>query len=534
MKFSIIPKPRKFSIQSTDKHFILRDKTTVNAGGNYNALNDFNAFLNKAFGYTLKENNKGSIIFKIDKSLEENLGKEGYLLEITEKKIEISASYENGIFYGIQSLKQLTVQSMDVESASLPLVVIEDKPLYTHRGYMLDVCRHFFTTHDLIKIIDTLALQKINVFHWHLTEDQGWRIEIDAYPRLTTVGARRDDTIGDKKFHGGYYSKEDIKKVVDYCTSKFITVIPEIDLPGHSMAAAAAYDYLTCRGEKLKVATTFGIKPDIFCAGKASTYEFLFKVLDEIVEMFPGEFIHLGGDEAPKSRWNECPECQKAIKENNLGSVEQLQGFFLNKLVDYLKKKGKKVICWNESIYSKILDPSVVCQYWSDGKVPQNVINEMNIGRAGIISRFTPYYLDYPFAMHSVKKLYNYKPELEGLNADAKIMGIEAPLWTEYVKNLPRIEYMTYPRLTALGEIAWTRKEDRNYGNFMESLPGFLKLLEIYRVEYAPLKDINPGLFKSIKQMYRFIRTAFFKENVKSMKESAKNAKSIKEVREEK
>lgn len=531
MRLSIIPRPMYEEVKSSNEFFVIDSGVKVNVAGNELAYDELNSFMNKAFGYRLSSNVKGSIHMLIDKALEAELGNEGYLLDVNAESIIIKAAYENGIFYGVETLKQIIVQFITIESASIPLLIIRDKPLYKHRGYMLDVCRHFFSVSDVMKIIDTLSLQKLNVFHWHLTEDQGWRIEIKKYPKLTTIGARRRDTIGDGKWHGGYYTREDIKRVVDYCKSKFITIIPEIDLPGHSMAAAAAYNYLTCKGEPINVSTTFGIKPDIFCAGKDSTYQFLYDVLDEVVEMFPGEYIHLGGDEAPKVRWEECPLCIKAVKDNNLKNAEQLQGHFLNKLTEYLAKKGKKVICWNESIYSEMLDKSVICQYWSDGKVPTRVIREMNKGREGIISKFAPYYLDYPHAMHSLKSVYNFSPELKGLNVDIK--GIEAPLWTEYVSDISRIEFMTYPRLTAVGEIGWTDKSLRDYDDFMIRLDSYLKLLDIYNIKYAERKHLNPGLLRKLRQMLQFLGMINTKENRKAMKESAAAVKEMKATRKE-
>jgi hexosaminidase len=529
MKISIIPKPLKCEVKE-GKSFIFNLETVVN--GSASAIKELNEFTNKALGYTLNSGKDANIKFVLDPK-KSALTEEGYTLDISDKGIEIKSSGEQGLFYGVVTLIHLIAGNMDNEKAELSPIHIEDKPRFRYRGYMLDSCRHFFPVEDVLKVIDMIALHKVNYFHWHLTEDQGWRIEIERYPRLTTVGARRNDTIGDGRLHGGFYSKADIKKVVDYCAGKHITVIPEIDLPGHSTAAAAAYSFLTCKGESLSVATTFGIKPDIFCAGKDSTYEFLYHVLDEIVEMFPGEYIHLGGDEAPKVRWSECPECQRVIKEQGLKGVEQLQGYFLNKLIEHLKSKGKKVICWNESIYSKILDKSVICQYWSDGKTAEKVVAEMNAGRTGIISKFSPYYLDYPFAMHSVKKAYDYSPLLSGLNDNADIMGIEAPLWTEYVVDLSKIYYMTCPRLGAVAETAWTSADNKNYDSFMERLPSFMRLLDVYHVLYAPIEDINPGPIKSFKQMLRFLKTMYSKEAVKAMREGAKAVKEMHKVREE-
>ncbi|MGI6702069.1 MAG: beta-N-acetylhexosaminidase [Christensenellales bacterium] len=525
----IIPKPYKTEIN--EGGFEINNKVAINPGANILSFNELNLFMDKAFGYTLEMADKGAIKFVIDNGGIEL--KDSYNLTVDDKSIEIKAADERGIFYGVQTLKQLIAANCGNVTALIPALKITDMPRFKHRGYMLDSCRHFTPVESIIKIIDLVAQLKLNVFHWHLTEDQGWRIQIDSFPELTTVGARRKETLGDGKRHGGYYSKEDIRKVVEYAKSKFITVIPEIDLPGHSMAAAAAYNYLTCRGESLEVATSFGIKPDIFCAGKESTYEFLFKVLDELCEMFPDEYIHLGGDEAPKVRWAECPHCNKVIKENGLKNEEQLQGYFINRLTEYLKAKGKKVICWNESIYSKILDPDVVCQYWSDGKGAENVVREINNGRKAIISKFTPYYLDYPFAMHPLKKVYELNPVLSNTEKAENIIGVEAPLWTEYIKNLERIEYLTFPRLSALAETAWTAENNRDYSDYYLRLDGYSKLLDIYGVNYAPKKELNPCVFGKIRQMLKFVKLIYSKESVKALKEGARAVREMKKIRKE-
>lgn len=532
MLISIIPKPLKIKVIDDKNSFAINNSITLDIEQD-NIKNNLNDYLFKAFGYKLKDLKGGEITTLIDSKLIKELGDEGYKLNIDVKGIKITAPTENGLFYGVQSLKQIITQFMTTELANLPLIVIEDKPKYAYRGYMLDVCRHFFAIQDVYKVIDSISLHKINKLHLHLTEDQGWRIEIDKYPRLTTVGARRKDTIGDGRWHGGFLTKQDVKDIVSYCKDRYIDVIPEINMPGHSKAALASYNYLSCTGKPIEVATTFGIKFDIFCAGKESTYEFLYNVMDEIVEMFPYEYIHLGGDEAPKDRWNECPECLKMLKDNNMNRMEELQGFFMNKVVDYLKKKGKKAICWNESIYSGNLDKSVVCQYWSDGKKPIRVINEINSGRAAIISKFKPYYLDYPCAMHSLKAAYEFNPKLEGVENESNIMGIEAPLWTEYVKDLSKVENMSFPRLAAICETAWTNGEDKDYDDFYCRIPNFLKLLDIYSVRYNNLSETNPGLRKKFKQMKDFLKLIATKKSIESLKESNAAVKSIKKAREE-
>lgn len=531
MNLSIIPKPLKEKVVDESKFFEINSNVAVSVNGNSIAYKNLNEFLNKIFGYNLQENQKGAIQLVIDK--DNTLGEEGYSLAVNNNGIIIKSISEKGIFYGIQTLKQIVVQFMEKITSKIPLLEIEDKPYYSHRGFMLDSCRHFFRIEDIYKVIDTISLHKINTFHWHLTEDQGWRIEIEKYPELTRIGGRRKETLGDGKVHGGYYTKQEIRDIVKYCSDRFMTVIPEIDLPGHSMAAAAAYNYLTCKGEPIEVSTTFGIKLDIFCAGKESTYNFLYDVLDEITELFPGEYVHLGGDEAPKVRWQECEYCQKVIKDNNLENEEQLQGYFLNKLVEHLKKKDKRVICWNESIYSGILDKSVICQYWSDGKTADRVVKYANEGGQIINSKFTPYYMDYPYAMHSLKKVYNYTPELEGLDDSTKLIGIEAPLWTEYVENLEKIEYMIYPRVSAIAEIAWSDKSKRNYLDYFNRLDNYVKLLDIYKVGYASYKEINPNIFKATKQMIKFAKGMFNRESIKAFRASGKAMKDINKSKKE-
>lgn len=522
----IIPKPVSVNIINTDTFFRLDADTGIQDGGLGNITEDFNEFLNKALGYRLKTSAEGAIAFALDPSLQQELGSEGYVMEITGESVMIRAAAPNGIFYGIQTLKQIIVTHYALETVLIPSMVIKDKPLYNYRGYMLDVCRHFFPVEYILKTVDILALHKINTLHLHLTDDQGWRVQIDTYPRLTTVGGRRKQTIGDGRWHGGYYTKKDIQRIVSYCDQKYIMVIPEIDMPGHSTAAIAAYPHLSCREEKIEVAEFFGIKADILCAGKESTYQFIYEVLDEVAEMFPGPYVHLGGDEAPKDRWEECPHCRKMLADNGLDRMERLQGLLINKAVGYLKGKGKRAICWNESLYSGMLDESVVCQYWQDGKDAENVKEALKKGRPVIVSKFKPYYLDYPPAMHALKAVYTFESEI-GDGGD--ILGVEAPLWTEYVADPARAEYMTYPRLGAMAEIGWSARENRDYEDFLKRLPAYLKLLDIYHVNYADSEDSDPGPVKSTGQMLDFLkRTSFFnRENWKVQRESMRANKKI-------
>lgn len=531
----IIPKPLSIEIRDREPSFLLNADTKIRDAGLADIAEDFNAFMERALGYRLATSEEGGIVFALDPSLEIELGDEGYLLEIARERIRIRAAEPNGVFYGVQSLKQIIVKHDAAESVSIPAMAAKDRPLYGYRGYMLDVSRHFFPIGDILKLIDVLALHKINALHLHLTDDQGWRLRIDRLPRLTTVGSHRKQTINDGRWHGGWYSREDIRRIVAYCARRYITVIPEIDMPGHSTAAIAAYPHLSCRGEPIEVAELFGIKADILCAGKESTYQFVYHVLDEVIGMFPGPYIHLGGDEALKDRWEECEHCQKRMEDKGLTGISQLQGYFLNEVIDYLKARGKKAICWNESLYSGMLDTSAVCQYWQDGKDVKRVKDALHKGRPVIVSKYDPYYLDYPFAMHTLRAVYTFTPELTGTGDDESILGVEAPLWTEYVCDLRRAEYMTFPRLGAVAEIGWSQKGHRDYDDFIKRLPVYLRLLDIYHVRYADLKDTNPGPLKKIRQMMDFAKRAslFSKANRKNNRESVRAHREMVRSRED-
>ena len=525
----MIPRPVSVKRADDDTFFRLDAHTGVADNGLGHITEDFNEFMDKAFGYRLKASPDGGIVFALDMALEPELGTEGYGIKITPRGVILRAAAPKGIFYGVQTLKQIIVRHYALETVLIPSMDIKDKPLYGYRGYMLDVCRHFFSVEDILKIVDVLALHKINILHLHLTDDQGWRVQIDRYPRLTAIGGGRKQTLGDGRWHGGYYTQEDIRRIVSYCEQKYITVIPEIDMPGHSMAAIAAYPHLSCRGETIEVAESFGIKSDILCAGKESTYQFIYGVLDEVAELFPGPYVHLGGDEAPKDRWEECPHCRRMLRDNHLERMEELQGLFLNRIIAHLKKKGKRAICWNESLYSGMLDTDTVCHYWQDGKEAKTVKEALENGRSVIVSRFKPYYLDYPHTMHPLKAVYAFAPEI----ADGNILGVEAPLWTEYVADLSRAEYMTYPRLGAVAEIGWSGRAHRDYDDFTKRLPVYLRLLDIYNVGYAGPEDRDPGPIKGLGQMLDFVKRASFlsKANVQSMRDSIRANRNIAKAR---
>lgn len=444
---------------------------------------------------------------------EPNIPKEGYELYLNEKGITIYASDKEGVFYAQKSLEQIIAQC-----EKLPCVVVKDAPKYSYRGFMLDCSRHFFTVEEILKQIDVLADLKINKFHWHLTDDQGWRIEIEEYPDLVNIGSKRYSTRKDNLPVTGYYTKSDIRKVVSYCSERFIEVIPELDMPGHFTAAIASYPFLGCENKQIKVSEHFGIHSDIACAGKESTYIFIKKVLEEIIELFPSDYIHLGGDEALKLKWINCPDCQKTIKEKNLKDEEELQGAFLSEIIKFINSRGKKAILWNDGLLGGNISGNYTVQYWKESKRFIEVTNkEAAKGRKVIYSPFFSFYLDYPCGMTPLKKVYNYKNKI----SDEAISGMEAPLWTEYVPNVKQLEFMTYPRLAAFAERAWST--EINYFLFIKKLNSFLSYLNNNDIDYN--NNYNPTIFGRILETAKFFINAYdstLKEASKEMLASKK------------
>lgn len=525
MLFNIIPEPTLIT-QHTGKSIDLCGNIVFKNKKALTSQEELKVFFDKVINAQNKAD-KNLIIEFIES---DKLPEEGYTLLI-DGSVIIKASSESGFFYGIQTLKQLIHQYWIINSSPIPSVSIDDKPNYPYRGYMLDVSRHFFDVDTIINLLDVLAFHKINKFHFHITDDQGWRLEIKQYPKLTEHGAYRKHTTGDGKPHGGYYTQEEMKKIVEHAISKHIEVIPEIDLPGHFTAAISAYPELSCSGKAIEVATSFGIKTDIACAGKEETYKFFQNIIDELTEIFPSKYIHIGGDEAPKNEWESCKYCQEMIAKYELKNAEKLQGYMVNRIADYIESKGKSAIVWNESLNSGILKDSVICQYWSDGKEPLRVLNGISEGRKTIISKFTPYYLDYPYGMHSLKAVYSFAPELKGAQNKNSIIGMESPLWTEYVETKKQIDYQTFPRLTAVAEIAWSSPEHRDYDKFITKLKEIYPMYNIYGVLPAPLSQVNPNKIKGVFQIIRFFTKAITWESIKAFLNSYKAAKKVKSGR---
>lgn len=406
---------------------------------------------------------------------------EQYKLSITETGVKVSAAHRVGLFYGIQSLIQLIDGNLGSgNQLIIPLLEIDDQPRFAHRGVLLDCCRHFMSVEKVKKVIELIAYHKMNVLHWHLTEDQGWRIEIDAYPKLTEVGAWR--TEADGKIHGGFYSKEEIREIVKFAAAHHVEVIPEIELPGHSSAAIAAYPWLSCSGKNIKVVNEWGVFQDIYCAGNDSTFDFIQTVLDEVVELFPSPFIHIGGDEAPKTSWENCSRCQNRIEHEQLHDEHELQSYFIQRVSNYLARKGKTIIGWDE-ILDGGLPKGAIVQSW---RGMEGGVRACELGSPAIMSPTSHAYFDYPVSTTSLEKVYTFNPVPENLPEDQMelILGGECNLWTEHIPE-ERLEVMMFPRLCAMAEVLWTNTAKINYPNFEMRMSTHYKRLEALNVNYG-------------------------------------------------
>lgn len=481
-------------------------------------------YLSQFYGYKLKTATSANTNFIQLTTLQTLVpGKEGaYNLEVTNKGVNISGQTASGTFYGIQTLIQLlptTKPQIQNSRLQVPVLTINDYPRFSYRGMHLDVCRHFFPVEYVKKYIDYLALHKINYFHWHLTDDQGWRIEIKKYPKLTAVGGWRDGTIigrypgtgNDNTKHGGYYTQEQISEVVKYAAERFITVIPEIEMPGHASAAIAAYPELSCfpneptinyfpkqckwNGDTTgkQVQQTWGVFDDVFCAGKEKTFSFLQDVMDEVLALFPSKIIHVGGDECPKENWHRCPDCRQRMKENKLKDEHELQSYFIQRMEKYLNSKGRSLMGWDE-ILEGGLAPNAMVMSW---RGEQGGIDAAKQNHDVVMTPGNPVYFDHTQSenedsvtiggFNPIEKVYAYEPIPAVLNTEqAKhILGAQANLWTEYIGYASKIEYMLFPRLSALSEVLWSAKEKRNWDDFQKRLLVQLKRYDLWKANYS-------------------------------------------------
>ena len=443
---------------------------------------------------------------------------EYYRLEVAPHHIYLQATTELGILHGIQTLNQLRTLE-----GSYPVCTIEDFPRFPYRGMHLDVCRHFFPVAFIKEYIDLLARYKFNTFHWHLTEDQGWRIEIKRYPLLTEVGAWRNGSqIGpyakqqfDSIPYGGFYTQQEIREVVRYATERGITVMPEIEMPGHALAALAAYPELSCSGGPFEVARGWGVFEDVFCP-KEATFTFLEGVLDEVMDLFPSPYIHIGGDECPKTRWKSCTHCQALIKEKGLDDEHGLQSYFIRRIEQFVNSRGRKIIGWDE-ILEGGLAPNAAVMSWrgTEGGIAAAKAGHYAVMTPGSHCYFDHYQGDPAFEPHAIggyttiQKVYSYEPVPSQLDsAEARyILGAQGNVWTEYILDSDHVEYMALPRMIALSEVLWRAEGQRNEADFLNRLEKeFPKLnaeginfaRSLYQVSLQPLPSGTPGSIKVV------------------------------------
>jgi hexosaminidase len=440
-----------------------------------------------------------------------NHGEEGYTMKVAEEGIRLEAGTPAGIFYAIQTLRQML--PVEIESRQPTSSVrwkigcgeIEDRPRFPWRGYMLDEGRYFQGIKTAKKLLDQMALLKLNRFHWHLTEDQGWRIEIKRYPRLTEIGSKRPGTVTSSRVpgsrhnnqpHDGFYTQDEIREVVEYARKRHIMVIPEIEMPGHSTAALAAYPEYSCAGGPIEVATHFGIFPDIYCAGKPETIAFLENVLGEVADLFPAPYLHIGEDEAPKTRWKKCPDCQQKIRQAGLKNEDALQVYLTNHIARFLAESGRRIIFWSDSFDPEI-DETAIVHFWTRNK--KAILQAVELGRELVNSAYLRTYLDHAYSFLPLKNTYLFDPVFKELDrrAAGNTLGLEGLMWGEWLPNYRRVEYQTFPRLAALAESGW-RQRIRPYRDFRERLEGYLSRIDGLDIGYAPLDKAQPPWYRRI------------------------------------
>jgi len=472
--------------------------------------------LRTATGYRLPvvSGESGDIILRLTTEKKSDRPDESYELSVKSNEVQICATAPAGLFYGTQTLRQLfspTIYSTKSISTSweAPCVQIKDKPRFVWRGLMLDCSRHFFTKEEIFSFLDNMAALKLNVFHWHLTDNQGWRIEIKKYPKLTTVGAWRDQTLKgrlpkkiekrkyDGKRYGGFYTQEDIREIVAYAAARHITIVPEIDMPGHIQAAIAAYPEFGCTNLPVKVKTEWGFSLQLL-SPEEKTIEFCQNILAEVMELFPSQYIHIGGDEARKDFWQKSPRIQKLMKERGLKNMDEMQAWFTAQINEYLNKNGRKLIGWDEICHGGL--PQGAAVMWWHPNARQSVEQAAMDGHEIVVATYKYLYFDYyqsrnkkkePLAIGGflpLKQVYNFEP----LSADwgkgaSHVLGPQAQVWTEYIDSFSKVEYMTFPRACALAEIAWTPAEQKDFGTFLDRLKIQLERFDAAGVNYRLL-----------------------------------------------
>ena len=482
-QIDIIPKPQESKILKGN--FVLSQEISFTAPGiNDNLTNYFKDYLKQKYNvrFVNTKNEKiSSIYMEIDKNFL-NRKPEAYTLKINSNEIKIVSSTEEGIFHGIQTVLQLLPEKKSkTGNVKIQNCEITDFPRFPWRGLNLDCARHFMTKDFIKRYIDILAYYKFNIFHWHLTDDQGWRIEIKKYPKLTQIGAWRKEADG--SIYGGFYTQQDIKEIVAYAKSRYITIVPEIEMPGHCTASLAAYPENSCTGGPFDVAITWGVFKDVYCAGRDSTFTFLENILDEVINLFPGKYIHIGGDEVPKDRWKACPRDQARIKAEGLKDEEGLQSYFIKRISDYLNSKGKEVIGWDEILQGG-LAPGAIVESWQSF---QGAVEAAHLGHYTLSSPASFTYFNSSPEDLDLRTVYSFNPIPDSLPADETkyILGGEASLWTE---NCPqeKVDTQLFPRILALSEVFWSDPAERDYKEFHMRVEKAYKDLTAHNIKYGP------------------------------------------------
>lgn len=489
-EINIVPQPEYIDMEA-EGSYIVTEKTRIVVNDEaWTAATTFAEEMMKHFDMEkpmrMSERGKG-IKIRTDRFVPA----EGYEMTISEDGIVIIGGTEAGIYYGLQTLRQLIV----AHNGEVPYGYIADAPTFSYRGAHLDVVRHFFSVEDVKRYIDILAAHKLNRLHWHLTDDQGWRIEIKRYPELMEKATIRKETLighglepkwWDGKPYGGYYTQEEIREVVDYAAKHFVTIIPEIEMPGHSQAALHALPWLGCNEQKVDVWTMWGVTPEVLCAGKETTYDFLQNVLDEVLELFPSELIHIGGDECPKDRWKECPHCQAKMQAEGLESEEELQGYLVARIEKYLNGKGRRIIGWDEILEGGVT-PTATVMAWRGAKIGAYAAEH---GHEVVMAPLPICYFDFyqtesregeglRIGGHiNFEKIYSWNP-FEGISDEARsnIIGVQCNLWSEYLKDISMVEGQLLPRLGALAEVQWAenRRDEATIRQRMEVMREFYR-----------------------------------------------------------
>lgn len=505
--YHVIPLPQKVT-PSQCRPFLLSAATRIivihHSKQLLNEANFLAGYIYQATGFrpTVSLDNHPSFHHAILLGFDKNIKKtDGYLLEVNSNTISIKGNSAAGVFYAVQTLRK-SIPAISIGcTVSFPGVTILDYPRFSYRGMHLDCSRHFFSADEVKRYIDLLALHNMNVFHWHLSDDQGWRIEIKKYPRLTTVGSKRSCTIADFRKniydsipYGGFYTQDQIRQIIAYAAARHITIIPEIDMPGHMLAALASYPELGCTGGPYAVGTTWGVFNDVLCVGKENTFNFVKDVLDEVMSLFPSKLIHIGGDEVPRDRWKACPLCQKRIADEGLkadgkfSAEDHLQSYFMARIEKYLNSKGRSIIGWDEILDGDV-SPNATVMSWRGTKGGETAARLKH----HVIMTPTDYaYFDYyqiedktkdsiSFgACTTVDKVYNAEPIPLSLSpSESKyILGVQGNLWSEYIPSAANMEFKALPRMSAMSELQWTEPARKNYDDFILRLP---RLMEFFK-----------------------------------------------------